>query len=103
VSERLLTARKRLEAVLAPELVAAVEALVDQRVSEALASAGIGEGGRAWLSVEQTAELLRTSPGAIRQRISTGWLAGDTVCDGRRRFVRREAVIRELERRSKRL
>jgi hypothetical protein len=55
-----------------------------------------------WLTVEQTAELLRTSPGAIRQRISTGWLAGDTVRDGKRRFIRREAVLRELEQNARR-
>jgi hypothetical protein len=54
-----------------------------------------------WLTIEQTAELLQTSPGAIRQRISTGWLVGDTVRDGKRRFVRREAVLRELDRYSK--
>lgn len=55
-----------------------------------------------WLTVEQTAELLQTSVGAIRQRISTGWLRGDTVRDGKRRFVRREAVLRELERKAHR-
>lgn len=53
-----------------------------------------------WLTVEQTAGLLQTSAGAIRQRISTGWLAGDTVRDGKRRFIRREAVLRELERKA---
>ena len=101
MSDRLRAARERLEAVLAPELVAAVEELVAERVRLELEAAGPGLDGRAWLSVEQTAELLKTSPGAIRQRISTGWLAGDTVRDGKRRFVRREAVLRELERGSK--
>lgn len=56
-----------------------------------------------WLTVEETAKLLQTSPGAIRQRISTGWLAGDTVRDGKRRFIRRDAVLRELERKTGRL
>jgi hypothetical protein len=55
-----------------------------------------------WLTVEHTAELLQTSPGAIRQRISTGWLASDTVRDGKRQFIRREAVLRELEQKASR-
>jgi hypothetical protein len=68
---------------------------------EEIARALTSDGDRPWLTVEETAELLQTSPGAIRQRISTGWLAGDTVRDGKRRFVRREAVLRELDRHSK--
>jgi Helix-turn-helix domain len=64
---------------------------------EEIARARTASSDHPWLTVEETAELLQTSPGAIRQRISTGWLAGDTVRDGKRRFIRREAVLRELE------
>jgi hypothetical protein len=69
-----------------------------EEIERALAAAS----GNPWLTVEQTAQLLQTSPGAIRQRIATGWLRGETVRDGKRRFVRREAVLRELERKARR-
>lgn len=75
-----------------------LEQLVRRVAREEIARALAAPSDSPWLTVEQTAEVLQTSPGAIRQRISTGWLAGDTVRDGKRRFVRREAVLRELER-----
>jgi hypothetical protein len=74
-----------------------IEDLARRIAREEIARALAAPNDSPWLTVEQTAELLRTSPGAIRQRLSTGWLAGDTVRDGKRRFVRREAVLRELE------
>jgi hypothetical protein len=78
-----------------------IEALVRRVAREEIERALVVSNDSPWLTVEQTAELLQTSPGAIRQRISTGWLGGDTVRDGKRRFVRREAVLRELDRYSK--
>jgi hypothetical protein len=78
-----------------------IETLARRVAREEIARASVAANGSPWLTVEQTAELLQTSPGAIRQRISTGWLAGDTVRDGKRRFVRREAVLRELDRSAK--
>ena len=78
-----------------------IEDLARRIAREEIARALAGANDSPWLTVEQTAELLQTTPGAIRQRISTGWLAGDTVRDGKRRFVRREAVLRELDRHSK--
>jgi hypothetical protein len=78
-----------------------IEALARRVAREEIERALATSSGSPWLTIEQTAELLRTSPGAIRQRISTGWLVGDTVRDGKRRFVRREAVLRELDRHSK--
>lgn len=78
-----------------------IEDLARRIAREEIARALAGANDSPWLTVEQTAELLQTTPGAIRQRISTGWLAGDTVRDGKRRFARREAVLRELDRHSK--
>jgi hypothetical protein len=79
-----------------------IEMLARRVVREEIARALAAPNDSPWLTVEQTAELLQTSPGAIRQRISTGWLAGDTVRDGKRRFIRREAVLRELELKARR-
>jgi hypothetical protein len=81
------------------EIETLVRRVAREEIERALAVPG---GDSPWLTVEQTAELLGTTPGAIRQRISTGWLAGDTVRDGKRRFVRREAVLRELEQKARR-
>jgi hypothetical protein len=78
-----------------------IEDLARRIAREEIARARAAPNDSPWLTVEQTAELLQTSPGAIRQRISTGWLEGDTVRDGKRRFIRREAVLRELDRHSK--
>jgi excisionase family DNA binding protein len=78
-----------------------IENLARRVAREEIARAQVANGDRPWLTVEETAELLKTSPGAIRQRISSGWLAGDTVRDGKRRFIRREAVLRDLDRHSK--
>jgi hypothetical protein len=80
---------------------AEIEALVRRVAREEIAQALTAPHDQPWLTVEQTAELLNTTPGAIRQRVSTGWMKGDTIRDGKRRFVRREAVLRELEGRAK--
>jgi hypothetical protein len=52
-----------------------------------------------YLTVEEVALLLRTTPGAIRARAARGRVAG-LVRDGRRLLVRRDALIRSLERRA---
>lgn len=77
-----------------------IETLVRRVAREEIERPLAGGDDSPWLTVEQTAALLQTSPGAIRQRISTGWLEGDTVKDGKRRFVRREAVLAELDRKA---
>ena len=79
-----------------------IEAIARRVAREEIERAIATDNAGPWLTVEQTARLLQTSPGAIRQRISTGWLAGDTVKDGKRRFVRRDAVLRELEQKARR-
>lgn len=52
-----------------------------------------------FLTVGEAAELLRTTPGAIRARAGRGQLPG-LVRDGRRLLVRRAALLRALERRA---
>lgn len=52
-----------------------------------------------FLTVEEVAELLRTTPGAIRARAARGRVPG-LVRDGRRLLVRRETLLRVLERRA---
>jgi hypothetical protein len=51
------------------------------------------------MSTEEVAQLLSTSAGAIRQRLASGWLEGEWVKDGKRIFIRRAAVLEDLERR----
>jgi hypothetical protein len=56
-----------------------------------------------WMSVEEVADFLKTTPAAIHTRSSsTGWLREDSIKEGRRRFFRREAVLAELERKAAR-
>jgi len=52
-----------------------------------------------FLTVDEAADLLRTTPGAIRARAARGQVAG-LVRDGRRLLVRRDALLRALERRA---
>jgi excisionase family DNA binding protein len=87
VTERLLTARQRLEAVLAPELVAAIEALVDERVSEALASAKNGHSSP-WLSLGESADYLRVSERQLQRLLARGKMRSTTI--GRRRLLHRD-------------
>jgi hypothetical protein len=56
-------ARSRIEAALAPELVDAIEALVAERVAEALPERSSSESNSArWLTLAQAAERLGCSP-----------------------------------------
>jgi hypothetical protein len=52
-----------------------------------------------FLTVEEVADLLRTTPGAIRARAARGQVPG-LVRDGRRLLVRRDTLLRVLERRA---
>jgi excisionase family DNA binding protein len=71
-----LSARERLGAVLASDLIAALEELVDERVEERLAEHGNGapDRGPRWLTLTQAAERLGCSPDAIRMRAKRGRL-----------------------------
>ena len=79
-----MNALEQLERALGPTTAEAIRALIAEEVARARAQDGTGA---PWMSVEETAALLRVSPGAIHQRVSQGWLAGETAKDGRRRFL----------------
>jgi histone H3/H4 len=68
VSERLLTARD-LAAMLGPDLVAAIEQLVDERVAHALEAER--RTVKPWLSVPEAGAYLGCSPKAVYARIES--------------------------------
>src|SRR5439155_21989972 len=76
-----------LDAVFGPDLVAAIERLVDERIALALAELQPPE----WLTIEQAAVLRHTTPEALRKRAQRGQLAG-AVKDGARWLVDRRAL-----------
>jgi excisionase family DNA binding protein len=78
-----LTARDRLSSLLAPELVAALEELVSERVASELAR--LEPSGPEWLTFDQAAERLGCSRDAVRMRVSRGRLAARN--HGRRVYV----------------
>jgi excisionase family DNA binding protein len=81
-----VTAAERLEALVGPAIAEAVlEAL-----REELADAPHSDPPSRWLTVEQTADYLGTTPKAIRGRIDRGRL--EAVRDGRRVYVDRQAL-----------
>jgi excisionase family DNA binding protein len=68
--------------------------LVEEEVRRVLAQA---QNNAPWMSTEEAAQLLGTTPGAVRQRIHKGWLRGDTVKDGRNVLLNRKALLADLE------
>jgi len=78
-----------LRAMFGPELVAALEALVDERMAAALAAERRDDGPE-WLTLAQTAELLDCSVDAVRMRAKRGRLV--TRTQGRRVYVSAESV-----------
>jgi excisionase family DNA binding protein len=80
-----------LAAMFAPEMVAAIEQLVDDRVAAALAEHGRENGAR-WLTLGQAAERLGCTPDAVRMRVQRGRL--EHRRQGRRVYVSAEAVDR---------
>lgn len=85
-----MTARDRLAAVLAPDVVDALERLVDERVAERVAELDGASDAPPWLTVEQAAARLGCSPDAVRMRAKRGRL--ETRRQGRRLYVARESV-----------
>lgn len=77
--------RERLAALLAPDALDALEALVAEHVAAELARIDARDSGPRWLTVEQAAERLACSPAAVRMRASRGRLA--TRRQGRRVYV----------------
>jgi excisionase family DNA binding protein len=84
-----MSAREKLLRSLAPEVVLAVEELVVERVSEAIAAATNTHGAR-WLTLEQAADRLGCSADAVRMRVKRGRL--EARRHGRRVYVSRASV-----------
>jgi hypothetical protein len=80
-----------LDALLGPELVAAIERLVDERVALAVAELRAPAPASPWLTVAQAGALLGCSPAAVRMRARRGRLV--TSRQGRRVYVARASVV----------
>jgi excisionase family DNA binding protein len=83
-----LTGRDRLLAVLAPDLVEAIEQLVEERVREQLEAAGTPSTSSPWLSLEEAGDYLRVSTRSLERRIAKRRIRSTTV--GRRRLLHRD-------------
>jgi hypothetical protein len=81
----------QLDALLGPDLVAAIEQLVDERVARAMAQLRVPPPPSPWLTVAQAADLLGCSPAAVRMRINRGRLV--VRRHGRRLYVSRRSVV----------
>lgn len=84
--------RARLELLLSPAIVDAIEELVESRVREELAARDTQAAQRTWLTLEEAGEQLGCSPDAVRKRIGRGRL--DARKQGRRVYVSAASVER---------
>jgi excisionase family DNA binding protein len=80
-----------LDAFLGPQLVAAIERLVDERVAQAVAGLRVPEPLSPWLTVRQAAEMLGCSEAAVRMRINRERL--EARRQGRRVYVSRASLV----------
>jgi excisionase family DNA binding protein len=87
-----MTPRDRLLASLAPELVAALEGLIAERVRAELAASAPPWDGRRWLSLKEAGERLGVSSDAVRMRVNRGRLEASR--HGRRLYVSAASVER---------
>jgi excisionase family DNA binding protein len=87
-----VTPRDRLLGSLAPELVAALEDLVAERVQVELAAVAAPATERMWLTLEEAAERLGISADAVRMRVNRGRL--EARRHGRRLYVSAASVDR---------
>lgn len=88
----ILDARSRLEQLLAPAVVDAIEQLVEQLVLERLAAVEAETANRTWLTLEEAGEQLGCSADAVRMRIRRGRL--EARRQGRRVYVSTASVER---------
>jgi excisionase family DNA binding protein len=88
VSEQLPELRARLEAVLAPGVVDAIEELVSDRVRAALEAHSPNVDASPWFSLEEGADYLRVSPRTLERQLARGGICSTTI--GRRRLLRRD-------------
>jgi excisionase family DNA binding protein len=79
-----------LGAMFGPDVIAALERLVDERVAAALAEIQTHDDSSAWLTLEQAGARLGCSPHAVRMRARRGRL--EHRRHGRRFYVSRESV-----------
>ena len=84
-----------IRALFAPEVVEALERLVDERVAAALAGRENGSAPE-WLTLQEAAEFLRVSPSTLARLLKRGEMRTSYV--GRRRLVRREDLVRATQR-----
>jgi excisionase family DNA binding protein len=86
-----------LHAIFGPELVAAIEEFVEERVAEALARRSAAP--KRWLSVPEAGDYLGCSPKAVYARIDRGRIPVDAVRRmGRTVTIDRLALDRTLDR-----
>ena len=78
--------REALLAVLSPEIVSALERLVDDRIAADATTAP--RDSSPWLSIDEAADYLRTSSRTIERGIAKGRLRSSTL--GRRRLLHRD-------------
>lgn len=76
-----------LAALFSPEVVAAIERLIDERVEAALAERGNGARSP-WLSISEAAVYLGVSERTVERMIQRGKVRSSTL--GRRRLLRRD-------------
>lgn len=86
-----MSARDRLNIVLAPGLVELIEAMVDERVAARVAELAEGNGSPEWLTLEQAAAREGCSVDAVRMRAKRGRY-GEPRHVGRRVYVSLAAV-----------
>jgi excisionase family DNA binding protein len=82
-----VTCRDRLRAALSPELVAALEELVDERVRERLEASEVNGSASPWLSLDEAADYLRVSPRTLERQLARGHVRSTSI--GRRRLLHR--------------
>jgi excisionase family DNA binding protein len=87
-----VTGRDRLLAILAPDLVEAIDQLVEERVRATL-EAQASNGGSPWLSLDEAAEYLRVSPRTLERQLARGRVRSSGI--GRRRLLHRDDLTRE--------
>lgn len=92
-----MTCRDRLLQSLAPELVEAIEQLVEERVREQLEELPGAASSSPWLSLDEAADYLRVSPRTLERRIKRGRIRSTTI--GRRRLLHRDDLDELAEKR----
>ena len=83
-----MTGRERLLAALSPDIVAALEELVDERVRERLEGQSKILDSSPWLSIDEAADYLGVSPRTLERRIASGRIRSSEI--GRRRLLNRD-------------